>query len=391
MRNTKTILIIALLAVVLFFASVLTKSPPPVITGSGEKVFPELLNRANDATYVKIERQSETTTLVKVGSTWKIKEKGQYPADLEKVRELVLGVAGLLFVEPKTSKPENYAKIGLQDVHESGATGTQLSITDGSDKQLVDFIVGNSRPARADNSQSEYYIRIKDNPQSWLAQGKLPTQWNTTNWLDTLVLELSRERIQKVVVTHKDGEIVSIHREDSSARDFTLDKLKEGEEIKAAFEVNNIATSFTTMRFDDVKTNSEADLQKPDFVALLTAFDGLEIQLEVFKLDDKNLLSRLKASFNEAVAQASQEKVKQQIADAHKPAEPANTGDSASAETPHSPPSAPDKKPMQIKDSTEVKKEVEELNARWSGWLYKLPEFRTSNISKKKKELLKDV
>ncbi len=380
MKNSRHIVILATIALIFIIATFFSGPTNIEITGEGDKVFPELLPRVNDITYIKIQTNKETLTLIKDQDVWTVKENDNYPAAINKVRELVLGIGNLKRVEPKTKKPDNYARIGVQDVKEKGATSTQITLIAGGDKKLADIIIGNNKQAKADASQKSYYIRTLDDPQSWLADGKLPEKWEPKDWLDTDIVELKRERIREVKVSHDDGEIVYIHRDNPDVRDFTLESLKPGEKVTAPYEVNNIATTFTKMTFDDVVNAKNAKVgDKPVYTAVLTTFDGLEITFEPFAKEEKHL-AKLSARFNEEAAKNGQDilSAQENAANGDKEATPAD---------PHASP-AKDIKP-ELKTPDDVKKEVEQLNSRWQNWMYQLPEFRINNIGKKKADLLK--
>ena len=379
MKSTKNLIILAGVALVFIVAALFSEPTNQTISGSGDKVFPELMQKVNDVTYIKIQNQGKAITLTRNEDFWTVKENDGYPASLGKIRELLLGVANLERVEPKTKKPENYARIGLQDPGD-GSKSTQITLIAGQEKKLADVIIGDSKPAKGDESQSSYYIRALDDPQSWLANGKLPNQWDPKNWLDSDIIVMKRDRIQQVKVTHEDGEVVYIHRDKPDTRDFILESLKEGEQVTAPYEVNNVATTFTTMRFDDVKSKTSAELpDKPVYTAELTTFDGMTVTFEPYKKDDKHW-STYKAGYNAELAKEFAAKLSE------KPEQPAAEPENASAE-PHS--KAKPKASFTPMSEEEVKKEVELLNKRWSNWAYLLPEFRIQNIGKKKQDLLK--
>jgi len=373
-------LILASVALIIIIATFFSGPTDDVISGAGDNVYPELLARVNDVTTIKIQTNQNTLTLTKDQELWTVKENNNYPAAIDKVRELVLGVGNLKRVEPKTRKPENYSRIGLQDVTQEGAKSTRIMMFAGNETKLVDLIIGDSKPAKAETSPQSYYIRAADDPQSWLADGKLPGKWEPKDWLDTDVLEIKRERIQQIKVNHDTGELVYIHRNHPDVRDFTLDSLQPGEQVTAPYEVNNIATTFTKMTFDDVVNTANAGISgKPLYSAVLTTFDGLEISFEPFAKDNK-YLARLNARYNAEAAQAYQ----QQQAQRQK-AEPAPPADSPAVE----PQADTGETPVELKSSEAVTREVDQLNKRWQNWVYQLPEFRVKNIGKKKTELLK--
>jgi len=377
MRNSKNIIILAAVAILFILATLFSRQSGPQITGSGDKVYPDLFSRINDASHIQIQQKEGSTTLVKINDTWTVKESDSYPAAIAQVRELLMGVSHLVLVEPKTQKPENYAKLGVQDANADDSTSKQITISDGDDKKLADLIIGNEKPARGDADKSEYYLRKASEPQSWLSEGTLPKQWEPKTWLETDVISLERDRIQQVRVSHSDGEVTYIHRDNPQTRDFTLDGLQEDEKILAPYEVNNIATTFTTMRFEDVanETNTTLPSQQPDFTAVLTTFDGLEVTMASYKNGD-NYFSRYTASYNETHAKQSKAALDKAAAES----EPAAPADNAHQSMPQATAS--------LKDAEAVNAEVANYNKRWKGWLYQLPNFRNVNVSKRKADLL---
>ncbi|WP_455374846.1 DUF4340 domain-containing protein [Kaarinaea lacus] len=374
MRNRKHLTVLALAAVIFIIATIFTESTDNDLTGAGSPFFPDLLAKANDVSMIKIQRNAGTLTLERNQEMWQVKENNGYPADINKVRELVLGVSNLLKVEPKTRKPENYERIGLQDISKNDSTAVRVTLNAGAENVVADVIIGNNKASHADNSKMSYYIRRADDPQSWLVDGKLPDKWEAKDWLDINIFEIDRARIKQVVVDHQDGEKVYIHRADSSVRDFTLDSLKPGEQVTAPFEVNNIATTFTKMTFDDVVSEKESGAEStPVYTARLTTFDGLVLTFQPYKKGDMHLV-KYSASFDQAAANSTANTT------AAEGSQETATGDTKAT---------PAKPAVKTMSADEVKQEVEKYNAVWKGWMYQLPEFRIKNIGKKKADLLK--
>lgn len=369
MRNKKHITVLAAAAVLFIIATIFSESTDNEITGAGEPLYPGLIDKANDISSIKIQRNAGTLTLERDNDTWRVKENNGYPADITKVRELVLGIGNLQRVEPKTKKPENYSRIGLQDISEKDSPAVHVTLEAGADNVVADLIIGDNKSSLTDDSKRSYYIRAAGNPQSWLVDGQLPDKWEARNWLDNNIFEVDRDRIKQVVVNHPDGEVVYIHRPDASVRDFTLDSLKPGEKVTAPFEVNNIATTFTKMTFDDVISAENSGTESaPAYTAKLTTFDGLIVTFEPFRKGDIHLV-KYQASFDDSTASQAG---RQPTAD-----EESSAGDGKPANA------------TKLLSADEVKKEVEKYNAMWKGWMYQIPEFRIKNIGKKKADLLK--
>ena len=71
---------------------------------TGQKVFPALEGRSGDVHQVVLEQGEKTITLKKNddGKGWGIVERGGYPVDAKKVREIVVKLSQAELIEPKT-------------------------------------------------------------------------------------------------------------------------------------------------------------------------------------------------------------------------------------------------------------------------------------------------
>src|SRR5258708_21640240 len=56
-----------------------------------------------------------SVTMHEKDGRWTVAERGDYPADVSKLRKLLLALSDAKIVEEKTSNPANYPVIGLED------------------------------------------------------------------------------------------------------------------------------------------------------------------------------------------------------------------------------------------------------------------------------------
>ena len=361
--RSKTLVMLALVTVVIVLAAIVTRQQSTAIPQQNEMLFPQLLTRINDVTEVKGTSAEGSYTLLLREGRWVVKEKEAYPADADKVRQLLFGLAQLRRVEPKTSNPELYDQIGVQDVGAKGAESLQIKLSDVKGGTLAEIIVGKQQLSKADLSQREYFVRPVDDPQSWLVEGKLPEDKSASNWLRKDILGLNPERVREVRVTHADGQHLTLRRKDRSARDYELVGLPTGTEIESPYAINSIANTLTDLALDDVRPASAVDFNKDTLAVELSTFDGLRVNMQAIK-DGKSDLARFSASFDPSLIEKA---------------------DSTKQETS----AAPSEKKSPLKQVDDVRKEAEELNARWHDWVYVIPGYRVDTIARKKSELIK--
>ena len=81
----------------------------------GERAFPALAAELGDVASVGLKRGTLALTFVRDGDGWLVAEKGDYPAAAGKVRQIVLAMADMTLVEPKTQKAEFYPRLEVED------------------------------------------------------------------------------------------------------------------------------------------------------------------------------------------------------------------------------------------------------------------------------------
>jgi len=96
-----------------------------------QPVMKALKAQLNNVTEVRISKgDGSKSTLRKQPTGWIVGER-EYPADTTKVRKLLIDLSSLNTVEAKTSDPEKYSLLGVEDVNTSTATGTRVEAVTG--------------------------------------------------------------------------------------------------------------------------------------------------------------------------------------------------------------------------------------------------------------------
>ena len=126
MRNGKTLVILGLVTLAVVLATIFTRQESTAIPRQGERLFPQLMANINDTTEVVGVSKNETFTLTRRDGHWVVKEKSDYPADANKVRQLIVGMAQFRRVEPKTRNPELYEKLGVEGINKEAAKSVKI-------------------------------------------------------------------------------------------------------------------------------------------------------------------------------------------------------------------------------------------------------------------------
>jgi hypothetical protein len=386
MRTPKTLTFLAALTLALVLVAFWARKVETPTTRSPDLVFPHLLARVNDISQVRQVRDDAVVTVTRGTSGWGVQEKHGYPADGERVRALLLGLAQLRRVEPKSRNPEDYAKLGLGS--EAGSEATTLTLKAG-DEKAAEVVVGKRRPAKGSDRQ-QLFVRLPDDPQVWLVEGKLPADQNAAGWLDSQVLKLDRGRIRAVAVTYPDGETVAVSRAAAAAKDFRLAGLAAGQAVASPAMVNAVATAFVDLACEDVKPVGEVDFAgQPSWSATLHTFDGLQVDVATVPVEDKTY-ARFSARVDDTAAKddtapdgSTDGKGKAATpagGEGTPTASTADEGNAAALATGETKPATAGKS---------VQQEAADLNARWQGWAYALPAYRVTAIARHRADLVK--
>ncbi len=372
----KSLIVLAIVAIVLVAAAMLSRERPETATPENDLLLPELMDNVNSISTIRLQTADAAFSVQKSGAGWSIDQQDGYPADTEIVRSLLLGMARTKRLEAKTKNPDLYEKLQLEDVEEEGSQSVLVSLLDDKNDSFADIVFGKSQAAKADPAQREYYVRVGDDPQSWLVQSDFDLVKDASQWLPQEVLAVDESRIRSAEVTHEDGTTVKVQRDSSEETNFVLSNIPEGRKLKYEFAVNDIANAFANLNLEDVVKVGEIDFTNAK-KAKMRSFDGLQITLEAAEKDGSTY-ARLQAEFDPESVDKNDSEAGTEIKQ--------DTGsDTESASVVEEQPSPA------LKSADEIQQEVATLNTRWTGWAYRLPDFELNNIFKPMDELLEEA
>ena len=370
MRGARSILILAAVTAIVVGAVLSVDRESSTAARSGEIVFPGLLDQVNSVVRVRVTGNEGKFTLTRDRDTWVVEEKERYAADPDRVHKLLLGAAGMKRVEPKTSNPELYPKLWLEDPSGKDAKSVRFVLENASDAELANWVLGDRRPSKSDASRTELYIRVADDPLAWLVEGSVPGGQKIIDWLDRPVARIDRERLRAVEVVHADGTVIAVNKSLPADADFALRDIPADREADSQYRINDIGRFLEDLRFEDVAPSSSLDFAGSlDKQVQAATFDGLRVHLETV-MRDGEAWAQLRAEFDEGLVEKSED-----AAEASK--------DEAGA--------APGDTPGSLRSADEVRAEAERLNARWKGWAYELPSFKRDYIAKRIDELTRAI
>jgi len=237
---------------------------------AGQLVLPGLEQNVNGVTTVSLKKGDAThATLKKDGTVWDVGERG-WPANVGKVRKLLLDLGALNIVEEKTRLPANYPALGVEDVDSAKATGTVVDVT--APARTWALIIGKSSGAKSG------YVRVAGTPQSLLAAPLLNVEADPKMWLETDLIDLPVERVREIEERPAQGATYSASREKKEQTNFTVSPVPKGRQLTGPGAADAMAAALSALTLEDVR-KSDAAAGAPAARAVFRTFDGLEVEL----------------------------------------------------------------------------------------------------------------
>ncbi len=279
-RQIKTLAIVLIILLAGLFATTLSNNQGD--SSAGGLLFPDLKAQINDVSQVSISKADQSVTLRNDAGKWVLAELQNYPVDTGKLRQLLLALADARKLEEKTSNPEMYERLGVEDTAADNQ-GTEIRIA-GPDSESS-LILGNL-------AQRKYrYARIAGETKSWLIDQNPTLPVDVSGWLLPEILNIDSSVIQSVTITHSDGKTIRIEKDHRAATDFTVPDIPDGRELSYASVVDSIAGVLRGLNLEDVAEASVAEEGDSSARTIFTTFDGLEITVDSLIRDENTWIT----------------------------------------------------------------------------------------------------
>jgi len=244
-------------------------------------LLPALQEQVNDLDWLRFTGAggSVIATLVRGDGTWRVEEVHDYHADWNQLRTLLADLARAEIVEPKTANPVYYARLGVEDVSQTDATGVMLEFAAASGVPAL--VIGNRAQGR-----DGHYVRLKDAADSLLIDRSLEVPREAMGWLDQNIVHIADTEVVEVEIVHADGERIVARKTSADDENFVLQDIPEGREIQSDWAVDSLANGLASLTFEAVVPADGLDWSDATRFGLVTA-DGLRIDAELFGVGAK--------------------------------------------------------------------------------------------------------
>jgi hypothetical protein len=391
-RRLFFLLAFAVIALSIAMALRTTQQPRTESESEAKPLLPALRDHLNDVSAITFTGAGGKViaTLQRDKDGWHIAERSGYPADLNKIRDLLIKLDRSMLIEQKTSSPQHYAELGVEDVKNADAKGVQIALAGLATP--TDLIIGTfSAPSRGT------FVRHGNEPQSWLTSGDLTVSKATAEWEKRDVVDVGVPRLATITLTSPEGHVLKVSKDEAHANAFTVAQMPAGRAIDQG-AVSSLASTLTGLRFEDVVPAKDEPPPEQAHKARYVTFDGVTIDATAWTKDGKSY-AQFAATLDRAAAEkriaGDQAKTKVGYEAAVRAAgskssasESKSSGaESDKAQEPRMPEIA---KPRAVSDPAADSKtkldaltaEVDALNNACGGWTFVLASYTYANMTK---------
>ncbi len=224
---------------------------------AGGLVFPEFQHQITKIADIEVTRSSGKFVLSRHKGIWSNMGIGGFPAIPTRVEGVILAIAGLKYIAPKTNRSRLYRQLEVEDVTTT-AKSTRLTFRDVVGTVLVDIIVGKSKNTL---NQQGVYLRLPGDTRAWLAEGSLNVRYDAPDWSDRAVVDFDADSLTALTISKSNGETLSLHREHPQDQELTLNNLAAGAVIAHQHQISYLAGLLQELNLMDAKRAKEYPLK----------------------------------------------------------------------------------------------------------------------------------
>lgn len=280
--------IVAVLLAAGLYASANRFSPGRV---EGQPLVPDLTRNVNSVAAIEVTQGDKKLTIERAGEQWKFKERAGYPANAEKARTLVLQLANAQLIDPKTANKDRYSLLELEDPTAKDAKSRQVRVLDDKGKPLADVILGKSRYDAFGSGRGGFYVRRPGDAQTWLASGEPKTAAEVRDWVQTGIFNTDTAKITRLTAEHPGEAPLVIEKNNDPKEKFKLASIPDGKKLKQGQSVDQIPQAFSSMDLEDVRKLDATPSGDKVSVLTLESEGGPKVVFRLRKEDDGAWLS----------------------------------------------------------------------------------------------------
>lgn len=259
----------------------------------GERfLFPDLsvatnensLKILNQIAEINVANNQENFSIKRNEDIWYLPNLANYPVPLDKIKKLIVGVAQLETIEPKTKNPNLHGTLGLNNIDAESDSANFISLINVDNDSVANILVGKDSKF----GKETRYVRKPNENQSWLVWRNFDVPKNEIDWLDESLFKIERWRTADIEIIHPRDEKVLIQRDSYAEQYFKIQNLNEDTLPMNPYVGNQIGSVLEQLGLVDIKYRSDITFSDQAVRVTYTTFDGLKISIVTELIDGFN-------------------------------------------------------------------------------------------------------
>lgn len=250
------------------------------------KWLPGLAPLLGQVDKVRIRSSSGAVTLQRDGTRWVVEERAGYAASFPRLQSLLDALATARLIEPKTMLPQNFNRLGLDDIEHPGSDAVLIEIWAATAEPIERVLIGH-----ADSARGGRFVRQASEQQTWLIDTSPQPLADPADWLDRRMLDVDFSRVATVERGLAGNPGFRVTRATAATdASLALETLPAGKALRYVSVFDAAARSILTMTPEDVRKAAGLDFVNAPLTRIV-CFDGLVIEARVLQSDDGNWMT----------------------------------------------------------------------------------------------------
>ena len=328
--------------IVIIVAAIINQSRAPKTIIEKKILFPQFADKINDVTRIEVKSSTDRNVILQKmqGGQWVVESADDYPANIDKIRDVVISTSQLKILATKTDNPDLYPDLGVEEPEGKNTSSLLLTLSDQSGATLASLIVGKPRKNSTVSTRPNLYVRKADGKNALLVEGYLQLKSNNNDWYERNIIHIPASLIQNVKIVKNTSNHFVINKSSAGDTEF---KIVEGHTSSPLVLLNRLSTFLEDMNVEGVHAVNNFEFPEESTITTFKTFDGLIITVKSCLSDGKYF-----AHFSFAAEATSESSV-----------------DEVSEDN---------------SETISAKEKSQQLNQSLSHWVFEIPEFKFETL-----------
>ena len=220
------------------------------------------------------DKGEKTTPLNRIGESFVLSDKNNYPADVSKINSLINSCLDIRTNEKVTDNSDNHTDLGVSE--ETAAW--RIAFLDNEGKEIVGFFVSGS------DEKGAAFVRLLNEKDVYSIQNPPRIAGSPMDYVDAQLLQVQQSQTLSVAV--KTGQDTYILKSTEDKSDVELQDMPVGKQFKGT-GYKSVFGALSSLRFDDVMSEGSVSEEfKFDSTYACKLDDKTVYKLELAQKDD---------------------------------------------------------------------------------------------------------